>query len=176
MGEPEREAKSPPKPPEAGRAPSRAPRFHAVGFWKRLLAGLIDAAIVVPIGLLLAWIVGKIAGFGGLPPDLGLDYWLLLLLGTDPSMVTAVVILLATATLYLLFFQITMAQTLGMRALRVRIIDIYGDPPTTSRAALRTGGCLLNLATLGLGFLWTGFDSEKRGLHDWVAGTYVVKG
>jgi uncharacterized RDD family membrane protein YckC len=29
--------------------------------------------------------------------------------------------------------------------------------------------------TLGLGFLWIGFDSEKRGLQDWVSGTYVVK-
>jgi uncharacterized RDD family membrane protein YckC len=29
--------------------------------------------------------------------------------------------------------------------------------------------------TLGLGFLWIGFDSEKRGLHDWLSGTYVVK-
>jgi uncharacterized RDD family membrane protein YckC len=29
---------------------------------------------------------------------------------------------------------------------------------------------------LFLGFLWIGFDSEKRGLHDWIAGTYVVRG
>jgi uncharacterized RDD family membrane protein YckC len=26
-----------------------------------------------------------------------------------------------------------------------------------------------------LGFFWVGFDSEKRGLHDWIAGTYVIK-
>ena len=31
-------------------------------------------------------------------------------------------------------------------------------------------------ATLGLGFAWIGFDREKRGLHDWLAGTYVVRG
>ena len=34
---------------------------------------------------------------------------------------------------------------------------------------------LLGVATLGLGFIWIAFDSEKRGLHDWLAGTYVVK-
>lgn len=171
MGEADRPAD---RPESSDRERQRAPRFVAAGFWIRALAGLIDLAVVVPIALLLTWIVSKLAGFG-MPPDLGLDYWLVLLLGSDPSVVTLVVMLVATASLYLLFFQITMARTLGMRALRVKIIDIYGDPPTTSRAAIRTGGYLLNLATLGLGFLWTGFDSEKRGLHDWVAGTYVVK-
>ena len=30
-------------------------------------------------------------------------------------------------------------------------------------------------ATLFLGFLWIGFDSEKRGLQDWIAGTYVIR-
>ena len=34
---------------------------------------------------------------------------------------------------------------------------------------------MAGLATLGLGFLWIAFDSEKRGLHDWLSGTYVVK-
>lgn len=171
MGEAEKPAE---EPTTRDREGPRPPRFYAVGFWTRLLAALIDLAVIIPIAVLLSWIVGKIAGFG-MPPDLGLDYWLLLLLGTDPAVVTLVVMLVATSSLYLLFFQITMARTLGMRALRVKIIDVYGDPPTTSRAAIRTGGYLLNLATLGLGFLWTGFDSEKRGLHDWVAGTYVVK-
>lgn len=160
--------------PTSARQRSRGPRFHAVGFWVRTLAALIDLAVILPVALFLSWIVGKLAGFG-MPPDLGLDYLMLLLLGTDPAVVTLVVMIIATASLYLLFFQIAMARTIGMRVLRVKIIDIYGDPPTTSRAAIRTGGYLLNLATLGLGFLWAGFDSEKRGLHDWVAGTYVVK-
>jgi Tol biopolymer transport system component len=56
-----------------------------------------------------------------------------------------------------------------------RIIDVYGERPSVARAAARTGGYLACVATLGLGFLWIGFDSERRGLHDWVAGTYVVK-
>ena len=39
----------------------------------------------------------------------------------------------------------------------------------------RTAGYLAGLATLSLGFLWIGFDAEKRGLHDWIAGTYVIR-
>ena len=160
--------------PTRARSEARAPRFHAVGFWRRFAAGLVDGLIVIPFASGLAWIVGKIAGFG-LPPSLGVDYWLDLLLGTDPSMVALVAILIATSSIYLFIFQATLGRTLGMRLLGGRVIDIYGDPPTTGRAALRTAGSLLCLATLGLGFLWIGFDSEKRGLHDWIASTYVVK-
>jgi uncharacterized RDD family membrane protein YckC len=62
-----------------------------------------------------------------------------------------------------------------MRAVKIRIIDLYGDEPSTRRALLRTVGYLAGFATLGLGFLWVGFDAERRGLHDWLSGTYVVK-
>ncbi len=52
------------------------------------------------------------------------------------------------------------------------------SPPSSTpvwRAAVRAVGYLVALATGGLGFLWVGFDREKRGLHDWLAGTYVIK-
>ena len=41
--------------------------------------------------------------------------------------------------------------------------------------ATATAGYLAGLATAFLGFLWIGFDAEKRGLHDWIAGTYVIR-
>ena len=41
---------------------------------------------------------------------------------------------------------------------------------------IKDGGLVLGLAIAVLGFLWIAFDSEKRGWHDWLAGTYVVKG
>ena len=40
---------------------------------------------------------------------------------------------------------------------------------------VRCAGYLASIATLFLGFLWIGFDSEKRGLQDWIAGTYVIR-
>jgi hypothetical protein len=39
----------------------------------------------------------------------------------------------------------------------------------------RCAGYLAGIATLFLGFLWIGFDHEKRGLQDWIAGTYVIR-
>jgi uncharacterized RDD family membrane protein YckC len=168
-----------PSPPESKaatptpRARPQVRRFHAAGFWRRLAAGLVDLAIIAPVAMALSWLVGKLAGFG-LPPNLGVDYWLDLLLGTDPSMVTLAVMLLATGASYAFVFQLTASQTPGMRLLRIRIIDVYGDPLAIARVGLRTAGYLANVVTLGLGFFWIGFDSEKRGLHDWIAGSYVV--
>jgi uncharacterized RDD family membrane protein YckC len=59
--------------------------------------------------------------------------------------------------------------------LGVRVIDVYGEPPSALRALARTLGYFVAAATGGLGFLWIGFDREKRGLHDWISGTYVIK-
>ena len=81
----------------------------------------------------------------------------------------------AIGLLYLLVFQIVYGRTLGMRALGLQIIDVYGDRPSPGRCLARCLGYLAGLATLFLGFLWMGFDAEKRGLHDWIAGTYVIK-
>lgn len=159
------------------RAQSRgAPTYYAAGFWHRLLAACIDLAAIVPVALLLYLLVGSVAGVG-LPPSRhhGFDFWLDLMLAGDPALITLVGLLGAVATIYALVFQLTWGHTLGMRVMKIRIIDQYGTPLSTARAAARTAGYLASAATLGLGFLWIGFDSEKRGLQDWLSGTYVVK-
>jgi uncharacterized RDD family membrane protein YckC len=83
--------------------------------------------------------------------------------------------ILIVAIVYLMVFQVMMGRTLGMRVLKMRVIDVWGDRPSIARCAARTAGYLAGLATVMLGFLWVGFDSEKRGLHDWIAGTYVIR-
>jgi uncharacterized RDD family membrane protein YckC len=162
---------SAPRPSRAG-----APSFTVAGFWRRLAAAFVDAAIVVPVALLLWWIAASIGGVE-LPASRhhGLDFWLDLILTSDPSMWGAIGLTTAIGVIYLLLFHITMAQTPGMRVLKMRIIDIYGDPPSVVRSITRTLGYLASFATLSLGFLWVGFDSERRGLHDWMSGTYVVR-
>lgn len=159
--------------PRSSRPP---PTFHVAGFWRRVAAAALDAAVLVPACLILTWLAGALSGVH-LPASRhgGLDFWLDLLLGSDPALVGGLGLSLAIASIYVLLFQFTTGRTLGMRALKLRIIDIYGDAPSFGRAAARTAGYLVGLATLGLGFLWVGFDSERRGLHDWLSGTYVVK-
>ncbi len=156
-----------------------ASTVYVVGFWKRAAAAAIDLAIVLPSALLITLIVSKIAGVH-LPPKTlhvtDLDLWIDLVLATDPALVMGMALCLAVGLVYLLVFHIVLGRTLGMRVLKIKIIDVYGDPPSPARCVARCAGYVAAAATLFLGFLWIGFDSEKRGLHDWIAGTYVIRG
>lgn len=158
---------------------SRAPVVHVVGFWKRFVAAAVDFAIVVPIALVVILVVGKIAGVH-LPSSrirpTDVDLWIDLALATDPALVMAASLFVAIGLAYLLVFHITMGRTVGMRLLKMRVIDVYGERPGPARCAARCAGYLASAATLFLGFLWMGFDSEKRALQDWIAGTYVIRG
>lgn len=149
-----------------------------VGFWKRLAAATIDLAIVIPAALLVTLVVSKIGGIHLPPSNMGLldvDMWIDLVLATDPALLMGMILFLAIGMTYLLVFQIVVGRTLGMRLLKMKIIDVYGDRPSPGRCLARCAGYLAGVATLFLGFLWIGFDSEKRGLQDWIAGTYVIR-
>ncbi len=179
--EPEPTPAAPVKPASAPpaqkvRKRSQAPTFYVAGFWRRLAAAGVDLAIILPVSYAICWIAGSLAGIG-LPESRhhGLDFWLDLFLAADPALLGGLGLTLAIGAIYVMVFQVTTSATPGMRLLKTRIIDIYGDQPSTARALARTAGYLAGIATLALGFLWIGFDPEKRGLHDWLSGTYVVK-
>jgi uncharacterized RDD family membrane protein YckC len=155
-----------------------AAQVFVIGFWKRFAAAAIDLAIVAPAALIITLIASKLAGIHLPPSNLHLfdvDLWIDLVLATDPSLVMGLVLFIAIGLTYLLVFQITSGRTLGMQLLKIKVIDVYGDRPSPGRCAVRCAGYLASAATLFLGFLWIGFDSEKRGLHDWIAGTYVIR-
>ena len=168
-----------PTPTSGVRASRREPpSVHVVGFWKRAVAAVIDLAVIVPATLIVTWLASKIAGVHLPPNNLRLtdvDLWLDLVLATDPALVMGLVLFVAIGLVYLVTFHIAQGRTLGMRVLKMKVIDVYGDRPSPRRCLVRCAGYLASAATLLLGFFWIGFDSEKRGLQDWIAGTYVVR-
>jgi uncharacterized RDD family membrane protein YckC len=158
--------------------PSRrdVPVVHVVGFWKRAIAAALDLGLVIPTAMLLTLIVSKLSGVR--LPSLRLrdvDLWIDLVLAADPALVMGTVMFTAIGLIYLFVFHVIQGRTPGMRVMKLRVIDIYGDRPSPARCAARCAGYLASAATLFLGFLWMGFDSEKRALQDWIAGTYVVR-
>jgi len=82
---------------------------------------------------------------------------------------------LGVVCLYYLLFLILMGYTPGHRIARIRVVDRTGTQPHPVRTAVRLLGAGLGMLPLGLGGVWIAFDREKRGLHDHVAGTYVVR-
>ncbi len=156
--------------------------YKASGFWIRVGGAAIDFLLIMFASLILFWIITSLFDINfpanrktGIALWFDLDYWLDIFLASDPALLTWLTIFLATMTIYFLSFQLLWSRTPGMQVTKSKIIDEYGESLSINKAARRTAGYWLNFATLGLGFLWVGFDIEHRGLHDWVARTYVVQ-
>lgn len=161
----------------AGEAPrpGEGPVFFAAGFWRRAGGAAVDLGLVLPVAAGAAYLAGALADLRAPREAHGLDFWLDWMLAVDPAALGALGVAVAVLALYGLIFVGLAGQTPGLRAAGARVIDVYGDPPSIARALARAAGFLAALATLGLGLLWIAFDREKRGLPDWIAGTYVVK-
>ncbi|CEG27403.1 RDD family protein [Bacillus sp. B-jedd] len=65
--------------------------------------------------------------------------------------------------------------TLGKMVLGIKVIGPDGGRISYGRAIGRYFANFLSAITLFIGYLMAAFTKEKRALHDFVAGTYVVK-
>ena len=65
-------------------------------------------------------------------------------------------------------------QTMGQIASHIKVVRQDGKPMDLGTAVLRFIGYVVCVLTLGIGFLMIAFDERKRGLHDRLAGTYVI--
>lgn len=151
-------------------------QVYVVGLWRRITATIVDVVMLAPVLLAAGWIAIRAAGLhltrGSLVQA---DVLLELLLSGKPVVYATLVLTIGIALLYGIVFVATTGNTPGLSLLRARVINIYGGRPELWRAVLRSFGILVGMALFGLGLLWIGFDREKRGLHDWLAGTYVVR-
>jgi len=50
-----------------------------------------------------------------------------------------------------------------------------GSRISFGKAVLRFLGYLVNGVVFNLGYMWAGWDPEKQGWHDKIAGTFVVR-
>lgn len=100
---------------------------------------------------------------------------------------TGGVVILITALEYLLIFLLAMGyqiyfigkngQTLGKKALGIKVIKLDGTPVTYKTAVRREllGKFVSGLIPLAMGYFWMLWDKDKQALHDKIAGTVVVK-
>jgi uncharacterized RDD family membrane protein YckC len=66
-------------------------------------------------------------------------------------------------------------QTPGMRAMGVQVLGPSGAPPSVGRALVRFVSLILAIIPLFAGFLPVLVDGRRRGLHDYISGTVVVR-
>jgi uncharacterized RDD family membrane protein YckC len=132
------------------------------GVVTRSLAFGVDLALADLLFLIGAAMVGLVAQLaGGLRPD-----WLLATIaGAGWTLVVGS---------YFAFFWTVLGRTPGMTLMRLRVLDPTGTRPRLGRSVLRFVGLLLAIAPAFLGFLPVLFDTRRRGLHDFLAGTVVV--
>jgi len=68
----------------------------------------------------------------------------------------------------------TVGATLGMGLFGLRVVQPDGTPVGAGQAAVRTVAFFASVALFGLGFLGILFHTQRRALHDLMAGTAVV--
>jgi uncharacterized RDD family membrane protein YckC len=66
-------------------------------------------------------------------------------------------------------------QTLGSRALNIRVVKTDGSYLDYAGAFLRYIGFVISCVVFFIGVIWAAFDAQKQGWHDRIASTYVVK-
>ncbi|MCD4750162.1 MAG: RDD family protein [Thermoanaerobaculales bacterium] len=158
----------PPRRPasNAARPLQSAAIGEPAGFGIRLGAYLIDAiiltvimmVIMIPIGIGVAALAQKSQGAVVVLSLLG---WLL----------CAVV-----AIGYILVPWARSGATLGKRILKLKVVRQDGVQPLGyGKATLRLLGYMASGAIFYIGFLMVLFNDEKKGLHDMIAGTQVVR-
>jgi uncharacterized RDD family membrane protein YckC len=96
--------------------------------------------------------------------------------GSVAALTTGYVGVVAVALLNFVLVAGLSGRTLGKWVAGLRIERRDGASLSFGRTLLRhVAGYPLTILTLGLGFLITIFDSQGRALHDWLAGTIVVR-
>jgi uncharacterized RDD family membrane protein YckC len=118
-------------------------------FGNRLLAAIIDGVLLGVVGLVIRILLGNALG-SVVQLLLGLAYYVYL--EGSPS-----------------------GQTLGKRAMGIRVMDVNGAGPIgPGRALIRYFGRIVSAIPCLLGYFWMLWDSEKQTWHDKFAASVVV--
>jgi len=82
-------------------------------------------------------------------------------------------VLYAIGYFYFAFAWIRSGQTLGMRSWHLKVLQANGDKVTWQQASLRAVLAIVSWLLVGLGFVISLFDAQKRSLHDRGSNTYL---
>lgn len=156
--------------------PVAASRVQYAGFWIRFLAiildGLILGVVLSPITFGIFALMGATASFANN--------------ADDPARAMAVVFpafflafglgVIAKWLYEALLTSSSKQATIGKMACGLRVTDLQGRRLTFARATGRFFAKYISSMTLLIGYIMAGITERKQALHDFIAGTYVLKG
>jgi uncharacterized RDD family membrane protein YckC len=137
--------------------PAAVVELRPAGFWRRAFAVLVDAAIV--------WMLLFVGDLG----TAALGRWDLLARAFDQTWS------LVIPAAYFVLLHGSGGRTLGKALAGVRVVLASGEPLGYGWALVRYAAWVLSVVTLGVGFLVAATRSDKRALHDLLAGTRVAR-
>lgn len=132
-----------------------------VGFWQRVLASLVDTAILALISAPLMFFA-----YGEMHPQ------------TDTFIIGPmdVIINYLLPFVGVILFWVYKSATPGKMVIKAQIVDAKtGNKPSVKQSVIRYLGYFVSTIPLGLGLMWVGWDKRKQGWHDKLANTVVVK-
>lgn len=135
------------------------------GFWIRLLASLLDGVILLVAAICIMVLTG-------VPMEHMMDFINVELEGYTWQQSMYVFLSL----LYVILLPASTLQgTLGKAALGLKITDVNGERISVWRSLGRALSEILSTIILFIGYIMIAFHRQKRGLHDIIAGTYVIR-
>jgi len=99
--------------------------------------------------------------------------WLVLAVACGPTGLMGYFLFLFP--LYFAAMWVWKGTTVGGIVLRLKVVRLDGRRLDWATAGVRAVGALFGSMAGGLGYFWSGWDSEKQAWHDKIAGTVVVK-
>jgi uncharacterized RDD family membrane protein YckC len=148
--------------------------YKFAGFWRRLVAFMIDSTIVIIIFFVLC-VIATLAFFFG---AMSADNSALLNDLANPEGFSAVILLIMSSFVviniaYFTYFHGATGRTPGKMLLGLQVYCTEGTPVSFGIAFLRAVGYFVS-SIFYLGFIWAAFDQKKQAWHDKIAGTVVI--
>ncbi|MHC1697214.1 MAG: RDD family protein [Geobacteraceae bacterium] len=154
--------------PQPRAAPSQQAMLPAsvlyAGFWLRVVAFLIDRLLLGFVNASLSLCYFFLSGMTWSSDEL-----------RTLSLTSAVFGFLLKWLYYTLLESSASQATLGKALIGIKVADEQGCRISLLRANARYWAKILSTLTLGFGYLMAGFTRRKQALHDFVAGTLVVR-
>mgnify|MGYP001559859877 CR=1 FL=1 len=144
------------------------------GFWRRAMAFSIDKIILFFTSLFiliigaLALSIGFLSHYRDMLPErfeeITITFTLIYLLMT-----------VFISMFYFTYFHGAAGQTPGKMIFGLKVVQSTGEQMTFGLAFLRWVGYIISAVVFYLGFIWIAFDAKKRGWHDKIAVTVVIR-